>query len=391
LKVVVIGLGQCGGRIADEFARMNRRARADRGIEIVTDTFAINTDTADLSGLSNIRADHRHRILIGGRQTGGHGVGKINEVAADIAKEDADKVIDAVRTARKFYESDAFLLAAGTAGGTGSGSVSVVANTLKQRYMDKPVYALLALPFEHEESTEDRTVYNTAICLKSINSIVDAVFLVDNQRYIKKDASLKNNMVKINELIAKPFYDLLSVGEEKKSKYIGYRLLDAGDIMQTLAGWTLIGYGESLLPTFRMPFRGKLDFIKKSTETNHGVQAMDGAISELSLECDLNDASRALYLLSGPAKDLNMDIVKDLGNYLKGIASEAIIRYGDYPRRKDRIAVTVILSELKQAEKVKQYYNRFPEAVEKKKRIEDDLKTGLEEMWDASTDIPSLV
>jgi len=38
MKLVVIGLGQCGGRIADEFARLNARARIQRGIEIVTGT-----------------------------------------------------------------------------------------------------------------------------------------------------------------------------------------------------------------------------------------------------------------------------------------------------------------------------------------------------------------
>jgi len=55
MKLVVIGLGQCGSQIADEFARLNGRARTQRGIEIVTGIFAVNTDAADLSGLANIR------------------------------------------------------------------------------------------------------------------------------------------------------------------------------------------------------------------------------------------------------------------------------------------------------------------------------------------------
>ena len=119
MKLVVIGLGQCGGRIADEFARLNGRAHSRRGMTIITGTFAVNTDAADLSGLSSVKNDHRHRILIGSRKTGGHGVGKINELGAEIAKEDADKIIDAVRTTKRFFETDAFLLIAGSAGGTG--------------------------------------------------------------------------------------------------------------------------------------------------------------------------------------------------------------------------------------------------------------------------------
>lgn len=116
MKLVVIGFGQCGCRIADEFARLNKKAHGQRGIEVVTGAFAVNTDAADLSGLSSIRSDYRHRILIGGRKTGGHGVGKINELGAEIAKEDGDKVIDAVRGTRRLYESDAFLLIASAAG-----------------------------------------------------------------------------------------------------------------------------------------------------------------------------------------------------------------------------------------------------------------------------------
>ena len=80
MKFMVIGIGQCGGRVADEFVRLNRRARARRGIEIITGAFAVNTDSADLSGLTAIKADYQHRILIGGRKTSGHGVGKINEM-----------------------------------------------------------------------------------------------------------------------------------------------------------------------------------------------------------------------------------------------------------------------------------------------------------------------
>jgi len=351
----------------------------------------VNTDAADLSGLSHIKSDYQHRILIGGRKTGGHGVGKINEVAAEIAKADSDKVIDAIRVTKRFFESDAFLLVASTAGGTGSGSIPVLAHIIKQRYMDKPVYALLVLPFEHEEQTEDRTIYNTATCLKSVNLVTDATILIDNQRYIKKDFSLRNNMAKINELIVEPFYDVFCAGEEKKVKHIGTRLLDAGDIIQTLAGWTILGYGKSQLSLIRLPYERMRNFRRKSTETHKGIQAMDSAVSELSLECNPKDSSRALYLLSAPAVEMNMDLVKELGDYLKDVASEAIIRYGDYPRRGGALTITAILSELKRVEKVKKYYDRFPEAIKKKNRIEEDIEAGLEELADASVAIPSLL
>jgi len=390
MKLVVIGFGQCGSRVADEFARLNRRARGTRGIEIITGAFAVNTDAADLSGLTTIKPDYQHRILIGGRKTGGHGVGKINELGAEIAREDGDKVIDAIRTARHFFESDAFLLIAGAAGGTGSGSIPIMTQYIKERYTDKPVYNLIILPFEHEETTEERTIYNSATCLKSANSVADAVILVDNQRYVRKDFSLRNNLAKINALIVEPFYNLLCAGEEKKSKYIGAKMLDAGDIIQTLSGWTVIGYGKSQIPLFRFPFRGR-NFRGKSTETHKGIQAMDEAISDLSLRCNPADSYRALYLISAPAKEMNMDLVKELGNYLKGIVPEALVRDGDYPREKGLMDVTVILSELSEVEKVKKYYNTSTAFIQEVKVREEDIKRKIEGVEELSKDLPSLL
>ena len=391
MKLVVVGLGQCGGRIADEFSRMNKRAHSRRGIDIITGAFAVNTDAADLTGLTSIKKGYRHRILIGGRKTGGHGVGKINELAAEIAKDDADKVIDAIRTTKRFFETDAFLLIAGSGGGTGSGSIAVLTQLIKERYVDKPVYNLIVLPFEHEETTEERTVYNVATCLKSSYSVADAIFLVDNQRYVRKDSSLRNNLTKINAMIVEPFYDVLCAGEEKKHKYIGAKLLDAGDIIQTLVGWTVIGYGKSSVPLIRLPRDWGSDFRKKSAEIQKGVQAMDEAISELSLKCSPVDSRRALYLVSGPSKEMNMDMVKELGDYMRDLAPEAIIRNGDYPREKGILDVTVILSELSDVEKVRDYYIQSTGLIPQFRKRQEETEVKLRAIEDAAKDIPSLL
>jgi len=393
MKLVVVGFGQCGGRIADEFARLNRRARGQRGIDIISGAFAVNTDIADLSGLTSIRPDYQHRILIGGRKTGGHGVGKINELGAEIAREDGDKVIDTVRAGKQFAEADAFLLIAGAAGGTGSGAIPVMTQYIKERYIDKPVYNLIVLPFEHEETTEERTVYNAATCLKSSYLVSDAVFLVDNQRYIMKDSPIKTNLAKINAMITEPFYNLLCAGEEKKHKYIGSKMLDAGDIIQTVAGWTVIGYGKSQIPFTKFLFVRTRDFRNKATEAQKGTQAMDSAISGLSLKCNPVDSKRALYLVSAPAKEMNMDLIKELGTYLKNLAPEAIIRSGDYPRERGSLDVTVILSELSDVEKVRNYFTKTISLISTlKKRLEgverESKYRGIEVTL---KDIPSLL
>jgi len=391
VKLLVIGFGQCGSNIADGFARLNRRARAQRRIEIVTSAFAVNTDLADLSGLSYIKPDYQHRILIGGRKSGGHGVGKINELAAEIAREDADKVIDAIRGTPRFFESDAFLLVAGAAGGTGSGSISIMTQIIKERYVDKPIYNLLILPFEHEERTEERTIYNSATCLKSASSVADAIFLVDNQRYVRKNASLRNNLAQINQLIVEPFYNILCAGEEKKSKHIGARLLDAGDIIQSIAGWSVIGYGKSELPSLRLPFKTNRNFRDKSTEIHRGIEAMDEAISELSFKCDPADATRALYLVSAPGKEMNLSVIKELGEYLKSLTPDAIIRNGDYPRDRGALEVSVILSEMKNVEKIRRYYVEAAGVVSTIKKRQKQVESKLKEIDEYAKDVPSLL
>ena len=391
MKLLVIGLGQCGSNIADSFARINKRARAQRKIEIVTGAFAVNTDIADLTGLRHIKADYKHRILIGGRNSGGHGVGKINELAADMMKEDADKVLDAIRSTPSFFESDAFLLCASAAGGTGSGSIGTMTKILKDRYIDKPIYNLIVLPFEHEEHTEERTVYNTATCLKSADSFADAVFLVDNQRYVRKNSPLKLNFTGINETIAEPFYNILCAGEEKKAKYVGARLLDAGDIIQSIAGWTVIGHGQAQLPSLRIPFQKSDNFRKKSTEVYRGIEAMDAALSELSFKCDPAEASRGLYLVSGPGNEINLSSIGEIGEYLKSLAPETVMRNGDYPRDKATISVSVILSELRTVDKVRQYYSQIARVVSAREKRQRLVDSQLREIEEVSRDVPSLV
>jgi cell division GTPase FtsZ len=333
-----------------------------RGLHIITGSYAVNTDIADLSGLHTIKANYDHRILIGSRKTGGHGVGKINELGAEIAREDADKIIETVRNNKYFPETDAFLLIASAAGGTGSGAISVMTQQIKERYIDKPVYNLIILPFEHEETTEDRTIYNVATCLKSSYLVADAIFLVDNQRYAMKDSPIS-----------------------------GAKILDAGDIIQTLVGWTTLGYGRSQSSLFRSFFTMGRDFRSKATETQKGVHALDAAVSGLSIKCNPLDAKRALYLVSAPAKGINVDLIKELGTYIKNMAPEVILRSGDYPREKGNLDVTLVLSEMSDVEKVRNYFTKAINVIAELKKRQAGLISTQRGIDITVKDIPSLL
>lgn len=118
---------------------------------------------------------------------------------------------------------------------------------------------------------------------------------------------------------------------------------------------------------------------------------MEQAISDLSLGCNPRDSVSALYLMSAPKDEMNMDLVKVLGESLSNVAPDAIIRYGDYPRARGKLKITVILSQLKRADKVKKYYDRFPSVTKRKERVEKDVEAAIREFKDASITIPSLV
>jgi cell division GTPase FtsZ len=391
MKLTVIGLGQCGCRIADQFARLNYKARGQRKATIAPSVIAVNTDQADLTGLKFIRDDYTHRVLLGLRQTLGHGVGKINELGAQLAKEDGDKVLDAVKATPQFYETHAFLLIAGTAGGTGSGSLPIIARAVKDRYISKPVYALAVLPFEHEQTSESRSTFNTATCLKSTYDIVDAVFLADNQRYVRKDASLVSNIDRINRMIAEPFYDLMCAGEVTKAKYVGSRTIDAGDIIASLEGWTTIGLGRTELPSFRFPWEmKKKSFRDKALESFRGTRSLDATISDLSLTCDPKDAGKSIYIISGPERELNMDMVKSISDYIKELAPNALIRGGDFPGERHYIDVTLILSELSFVPRIKDIYEQATQYAKDHKGQIEDTKKKIQSLADLGKDLPTL-
>jgi cell division GTPase FtsZ len=98
-----------------------------------------------------------------------------------------------------------------------------------------------------------------------------------------------------------------------------------------------------------------------------------------------------MYLVSGPAKEMNMDMVKEIGDYMRDIAPEAIIRNGDYPHGRGQVDVTVLLSELSDVDKIRDYYLRSTDLIPEFKKRQEETEDKLRELEDVSKDIPSLL
>jgi cell division GTPase FtsZ len=351
---MVIGVGDCGCRLAREFAELNKTARAEWHGNIVTCAYAVNNDQTLLGELTKSGWDWLKPVPIRGSL---ELVDKSTEAGAKLMRQESERVMLAMRLGA-FVNTDAFMFVAGAAGSLGSGGIPVMIQMLKERNVDKPIYALLVLPFDSELDDPQR-VRNTALCLKSIDKIADAVILADNGGLgMLGNIAPPQKMGGLNKELILPFYDLLCAGEKTGSRYIAGKVLDAGDIVQTLSGWTAIGVGKSQMSSSMLPWKRAPGFEEKSSETFRAMEAMDLALMRLSVDCKLEDAGRALYLLSAPAGKANVDMIKVLGNRLRELAPNAEIRDGSFYGAKNFIKVTVMASELIYLDRIRNYYDR---------------------------------
>ena len=354
MKLMVIGVGDCGCKLAREFAALNKMARSERRINIITCAYAVNNDQTLLSKLAKPGWDWLRPVPIRGPVDLGD---RSTESGAKLMRQESERVMLAMRLG-SFVNTDAFLFVAGAAGSVGSGGVPVIAQMLKERNMNKPVYVLLVLPFNTELDDPQR-VRNTALCLKSIDKVADAVILADNGGSgIVGNVITPQKMDSLNKELALPFYDLLCSGEMVSSKNVVGKELDAGDILQTLFSWTAIGTGQTKLTSSMFQWKRPPGFEEKSSETLKAMEAMNLALMRLSVDCKLEDAGRALYLLSAPVKQANVDMIKVLGNRLRELAPNAEIRDGSFYGAKGFAKVTVIISELIYVDRIKNYYDR---------------------------------
>ena len=369
MRLVVVGAGQGGSNIADEFAALskwvwkNRHIRiftGDKNDSVLTGVFAVNLGAADLYGLQHIPQTDNHTILLGTTdEFRGRGAGKVNTDGAEQARRGEKTILTTIRDNGDVYSADAILVCATTAGGTGSGSVGVIVDMLKDAFK-KPVYAMLVLPFENQYDDPD-SMLNTATCLRRVlhNSKADAIFLVDNQKFVKKSAQVGINLEQINRRIADSFMDILCVGEETDRRFIG-EVLDANDVIRILKGPCAIGVSQTMVPKKSgllgglFKGDGSRHFSASKLRIERAQNVVHQALAELSMDCETEqdgriyyDAANVLGLFSGPAREATEEIVEMMDNCFADRVPGAGRRKGTYPgRTSDTIAVTTIVANL---------------------------------------------
>ena len=419
MKLIVVGAGQAGCNIADEFAAMgkwvweNRRLRIFTGgshDEVIGGVFAVNLGATDLYGLKHIPPNDNHTILLGTTdEFRGRGAGKINKHGAEQARLGSKTIVSTIRDHGEVYQADAILVIASTAGGTGSGSVGVIVDLLKDNFR-KPVYAMLALPFHHQY-TEPDSVVNTATCLKRVmeNSKADAVFLVDNEIFVRRNESAEENYSIINRRIADSFMDLLCVGEETDPRYIG-EVLDANDLINILKGPTTIGVSNTAVPHVASSlwgrFKGSKDqskhFSDGKIEMERAYDGLQDALKSLSIDCEYRDngefnydAQSVLGLYGGPAHTAREEIIEMMDGFLSERVPGAGRRTGTYPgRTSDTIGFTIIISGIGQGatmDRIGWFYTEAPKILSRIEETRAANKKRWRKVNQAADQLPDLL
>ena len=389
MKLALIGVGQAGGKVVDEFVAYDARTGAD----IVRGAIAVNTAKADLRGLDRLPEDRR--ILIGQTRVKGHGVGADNELGAEVAEEDIDEILGALDSV-PVHEIDAFLVVAGLGGGTGSGGAPVIAKSLK-RIHTEPVYGLGILP-----GSDEGGIYtlNAARSLKTFVDEVDNLMLFDNDAWRSSGESVGEGFDAINRELVQRFGVLFSAGEIAPGSDVAESVVDSSEIINTLKGGGIssLGYAnvevdepeqKGLLARLRGDTGSEID----STETTNRVTSLvrKATLGRLTLPCEVNGTERALLIVAGPPEFLNRKGIEHGRKWLEEQTGSMEVRGGDYPRRGEgTVAALVLLGGVTNVPRVKELQQVAIEAQKNIGEITDESEDRFSDLMDSDGELESL-
>ena len=350
MKVVLIGVGQAGGKITQRLAEYDY----DMGFGAVQGAMAVNTARADLQ---NLDIDS---MLIGRDRVKGHGVGGDNELGADIMQQEATEVMDGL-DAKLTSEAEAVVLIAGLGGGTGSGGAPALAHELERVY-DVPVYVLGVLPGRDEGSIYQA---NAGRSLKTLVREADSLLLVDNDAWRTAGESVHEGFAEINDKIAQRFGLLFASGEVEAVDQAAESVVDSSETINTLrpGGMAAIGYASAAAS----PDAG--DNVNAITSTTRNALLTGTSVPNVV------KARTGLLVVAGQPERISRKGVERARKWLEEETGSMEVRGGDFPLDSDRIAALVLLGGIERSGRIQEFLDRAREAQETREaRSEPDPK-----------------
>jgi len=188
LSVGVIGVGQCGSKIAEEFY--------SRGYPAV----AINTATQDLKHI-NIPEDKKLFLdyALGG-------AGKDLEIGRAATEEYSQEILDHVQ--ESLGDCDMLTLTVSGGGGTGSGSAETMISLLAG--LEKPLSVIFVLPMTSEDAVSKHNAIQTLAKLAKLAGadVINSLSVVDNAKIesMYPDLSMSQFWKTANTSIVEPLH-----------------------------------------------------------------------------------------------------------------------------------------------------------------------------------------
>lgn len=204
----VVGIGQAGNNLADEFAKINYPA------------IAINFSSSDLNSLEHVP----NKLTL----VGSEGVGKQRSRAMELMENNWESTIEFIKQKFNQPSIEIILVAFSTGGGTGSGISPFIIELLQEQMPDKIICVCPILP-DHSEMVGSQI--NTQEALEDLSQLNICTLPLDNQSVIK----MANERVPKNILfkeINSTFVEFISKIDSYTTKNSKNGVVDKRDIAQ---------------------------------------------------------------------------------------------------------------------------------------------------------------
>ncbi|WP_457752217.1 cell division protein FtsZ [Thermococcus sp.] len=356
MRALIIGVGQCGTKIADLFSLVD------------FESLAVNTSKGDLDYLKHIPPERR--ILIGESLTGGKGVNANPLLGREAMKRDLSLVMRKIGSIIGYEDVDIFFLTFGFGGGTGAGGTPVLAEALKEEYPDSLVVAIGALPLREEGI---RPTINAAITIDKLSKIADSIIAIDNNKLKEGSDDISRAYERINYTIVERIASMLALVDVP-----GEQTLDASDlkfVLKAFGSFATVGYAKA--DANRVKSLSRL--IIKSFESEG-----------LYLEANIESALYGLVAIHGPPELLKAkDIFEALDYLTNKIRGKQIFR-GFYPDPREReVEIVTLLSGIYESRSIeniivtaKKYAQSFMVAKKEAETRKEELLKGLPDFDD---------
>ena len=362
MKVVLIGVGQAGGKLTEELVAFDERM----GFESIQGALAINSATADLQPLS------LDTVLIGQSTVKGHGVGGDNELGAEIMASDIGDVTSAL-DGRITSRSEAIFVVAGLGGGTGSGGAPVLVRELSRVY-DVPVYGLCILPGRNEGAMYQA---NAGRSLLTIADEADSTLVIDNDAWHSQGESVTEAFDAINQRIAQRVGLLLAAGEivtedgggrfgrRASTPIVAESVVDTSEIVNTLRAGDISALGFA-----------SAEASEEASENINVISSITrrAVLTGMSLS-GATTADAALVVIAGQPERIARKGVETARRWVEEQTGSMQVRGGDFPLESERLAAIVVLSGLERSEPIRAFMERATEAQNRRPAVAIDHAT----------------